>query len=178
MKLILIGGRARSGKDTFADYLYDELVKEDKKVCKIQISQYIKYYATKYFGWDGSEETKPRDLLQHLGTEIIRNKIDKYFHINRLVQDIKVLSYYYDYFIVSDVRLPEEIEIPKREFEDVVSIKLKRESDELNDAQKLHITEVGLDNYDDFDYVIDNSSTLDDLKDEAINLLKKIGDIE
>ena len=95
-----------------------------------------------------------------------------------MVQDIKVLSYYYDYFIVSDVRLPEEIEIPKKEFEDAFSIKLKRESDELNDVQKLHITEVGLDNYDDFDYVIDNSGTLDDLKDEAINLLKKIGDIE
>ena len=49
MKIVLIGGKARVGKDTFADYLYEELEKNGKKPVKMQISQYIKYYAIKYF---------------------------------------------------------------------------------------------------------------------------------
>ena len=165
----------RSGKDTIADFMYDLLEKEGKKVCKIQIGQYIKYYATKYFGWDGKEETKPRDLLLKLGTEIIREKIDPDFHIDRLIQDIRVLSYFYDYFIVSDVRLPNEIEKPKDNFDNVVTIKMERYSDELNSRQKSHITEIALDDYDGFDFIVKNDGTLEELEEKTKDILKKIG---
>jgi len=175
MQIILIGGKARSGKDTIADFMYDLLEKEGKKVCKIQIGQYIKYYATKYFGWDGKEETKPRDLLLKLGTEIIREKIDPDFHIDRLIQDIRVLSYFYDYFIVSDVRLPNEIEKPKDNFDNVVTIKMERYSDELNSRQKSHITEIALDDYDGFDFIVKNDGTLEELEEKTKDILKKIG---
>ena len=175
MQIILIGGKARSGKDTIADFMSDLLEKEGKKVCKIQIGQYIKYYATRYFGWDGKEESKPRDLLMKLGTEIIREKIDPDFHIDRLIQDIRVLSYFYDYFIVSDVRLPNEIEKPKSNFENVVTIKMERYSDELNSIQKKHITEIALDEYDGFDFVINNDGSLEELEEKAKDILKKIG---
>lgn len=176
MKIILIGGKARSGKSTIANFMIEELKKQGKKPCELQIGQYIKYYAMKYFGWDGEEETKPRSLLQELGTEVIRNKIDPDFHIDRLLQDIKVLSYFYDTFIVSDVRMPVEIEKPKKEFENVISIKMIRPSDELDGKQKGHVTETALDNYDGFDYVIDNDKTLEDLEIKAKDILKKIGD--
>ena len=176
MKVILIGGKARSGKDTLADILTEELIKKNKKVCKIQVGQYIKYYAQKYFGWDGKEETKPRDLLNELGTEIIRKKIDENFHIDRLIQDIKVLSYYYDVFIVSDIRFPIEIDKPKNEFKNVFSIKVIRENKELNDLQKKHLTETSLDNYNRFDYKIENSGTIEDLKIKAKKTLQEIGD--
>lgn len=175
MQIILIGGKARSGKDTIADFMSDLLEKEGKKVCKIQIGQYIKYYATRYFGWDGKEESKPRDLLMKLGTEIIREKIDPDFHIDRLIQDIRVLSYFYDYFIVSDVRLPNEIEKPKSNFENVVTIKMERYSDELNSIQKKHITEIALDEYDGFDFVVNNDGSLEELEEKAKDILKKIG---
>ena len=176
MRVILIGGKARSGKDTLADLLIDALEKQGKKVCKIQVGQYIKYYAMKYFGWDGQEETKPRDLLIELGTEVIRKKIDPDFHIDRLIQDIKVLSYFYDTFIVSDIRFPVEIEKPKKEFDNVISIKMIRNSDELNETQKSHITETGLDSFNSFDYVIENEGTLEELQQKAIDILKEIGD--
>ena len=176
MQVILIGGKARSGKDTLADFLIEELEKQGKKVCKIQVGQYIKYYAMKYFGWDGEEETKPRDLLIELGTEVIRKKIDPDFHINRLIEDIKVLSYFYDTFVVSDVRFPVEIEKPKKEFENVTTIKMIRNSDELNESQKSHVTETGLDSFNDFNYVIENEGSLEKLKEKAIDILKEIGD--
>ena len=173
MKVIMICGKARSGKDTLADFLISRL--EDKKPCKVQIGQYIKYYAMKYFGWDGEEETKPRDLLIHLGTDIIRNKIDPNFHINRLVQDLEVLSYFYDTFIVSDVRFPVEIEKVKEKYDDVVTIKISRDSEELNQSQKSNITETALDNYTDYDYVIDNNGTLEELEQRAIDIMNEVG---
>ena len=176
MRIILIGGKARSGKDTIGDFIIEQLESKNKKVCKIQVGQYIKYYAQKYFGWDGSEETKPRELLIHLGTDIIRNKIDENFHINRLLEDIKVLSYYYDYFVVSDIRFPIEIEKIKENYDNVVSIKMIRESDELTSDQKENRTETSLDNYDNFDYVIINDKSLDDLKEKAKEILQEIGE--
>ncbi len=173
MKVIMICGKARSGKDTLADFIINHL--ENKKPCKVQIGQYIKYYAMKYFGWDGEEETKPRDLLIHLGTDIIRNKIDQNFHINRLVQDLEVLSYFYDTFIVSDVRFPVEIEKVKEKYDEVVTIKISRDSEELNQSQKSNITETALDNYTDYDYVIDNNGTLEELEQKAVDIIKEVG---
>ena len=148
---------------------------ENKKPCKVQIGQYIKYYAMKYFGWDGEEETKPRDLFNKLGTEIIRNKIDQNFHINRLLEDIEVLSYFYDTFIVSDVRFPVEIEKVKEKYDKVVTIKISRDSEELNQSQKSNITETALDNYTDYDYVIDNNGTLEELDQKAVDIIKEVG---
>ena len=173
MKVIMICGKARSGKDTLADFIINHL--ENKKPCKVQIGQYIKYYAMKYFGWDGEEETKPRDLLIHLGTDIIRNKIDQNFHINRLVQDLEVLSYFYDTFIVSDVRFPVEIEKVKEKYDEVITIKISRDSEELNQSQKNNITETALDNYTDYDYVIDNNGTLEELEQKAVDIIKEVG---
>ena len=175
MKIIVIGGKARVGKDTTADYITEQ-IKDKEKVCRVQVGQYIKYYAEKYFGWDGREETKPRTLLQELGTDIIRNKIDSDFHIDRLVQDIKVLSYFYDTFIVSDVRFPIEVEKLKNNFENVISIKVLRENEILTEKEKTHVTETALDNYNNFDYIIDNKGTLEDLKQRTIEILQEIGD--
>ncbi len=174
MKIIMICGKARSGKDTLTDYLIPGL--EGEKVCRIQISQYIKYYAMRYFGWDGLEESKPRDLLNKLGTEIIRNKIDPEFHINRLLQDIEVLSYFFDTFIVNDVRFPIEIEKVKEKFDNVTTIKVFRESDELTESQKKEISETALDDYTDFDFIVDNSGSLEDLELKANEILNEIGD--
>lgn len=39
------------------------------------------------------------------------------FHIDHLTDDIKVLSNFFDIFIVNDIRLPEEIEILKSRFQ-------------------------------------------------------------
>ena len=176
MQIILIAGKARSGKSTIANFMIENLKKQGKKPCELQIGQYIKYYAMKYFDWDGKEETKPRNLLQELGTEVIRNKIDPDFHIDRLIQDIEVLSYFYDTFIVSDVRMPVEIEKPKKEFDNVITIKMIRESDELNNEQQKHVTETALDSYNEYDYIINNDKTLEDLEIKAKDILERIGD--
>lgn len=59
--------------------------------------------------WDGSEESKPRKLLQELGTDVIRNKLNKAeMFIERQLDDIEIYSYFYDAIIVPDIRLPRD----------------------------------------------------------------------
>ena len=75
--IYLLSGKARNGKDTIAGFLKKFYEADGKKVIYSRAGKYIRYYAIEMTGWDGSEETKPRDLLQELGTEVIRNKLNK-----------------------------------------------------------------------------------------------------
>lgn len=175
MKIYLISGKARNGKSTVGEFIKEEYENKGKKVCEIGYGSYIKYYAKTYFGWDGKEETKPRSLLQELGTEIIRKKIDPMFHVNRIMEDIKVLSYFYDITVISDVREPIEIITPKEKFDDVVSINVKRTNfeSELSEKEQQHFTEIALDSFDDYDYKVLNDGTLDNLKIKVKEIIEK-----
>ena len=58
-----------------------------------------------YFGWDGQEDTKPRELLQKLGTEVIRDELGMInFFPSRVAEDITILKKYFNVFIVDDIR--------------------------------------------------------------------------
>ena len=176
MKIYLISGKAEHGKDTLGSYLKDEYEKRGKKCCIMHFSAYLKYYAYTYFGWDQEKEQKPRELLQKLGQEIIREKLNKpYFLIDRAIEDIEILNHFYDVFIITDVRLPLEIETMKNNFENVTSIHIHRSNfieTKLNEKQRLHWTEVALDQYQNFDYKVENT-TLEQLNKTAEAIVRK-----
>lgn len=169
----LISGRARNGKGTASKILKKEYEKRGFRVCEIQIMRTLKEYLKDYFGWDGKEETKPRKMLQQIGTDIIREKMNKpFFHIDRLTGDIEVLSNFFDIFIVNDIRLPLEIETIKERFPNVVSIHVTRKDyvSPLKVSEQVHITELALNDYDEFDYKIVNSS-LEQLNSDIIKII-------
>lgn len=169
MKVFLVSGRARHGKDTMSRMIAEKYEQMGKKVCFIQLMRPLKQYLKEYFGWDGSEETKPREALQQMGTELIREEMHKpLFFIDRLTEDIEILSHFFDVFMVTDVRLPLEIEELKRWFPGAVSINITREGyeNDLSFEEKQHYTEVALTNYHNFDYEVLNTS-LEDLKKEV-----------
>ena len=93
-KIFLIAGKAESGKDTTASFIMDNYEKKNKKCLRLAYASYIKMYVKNISDWDGSEETKPRELLQTLGTDIIRKNIDDNFFVNRICDDIRVYSYF------------------------------------------------------------------------------------
>ena len=107
-------------------------------------ASYIKMYAKEITDWDGKDETKPRSLLQELGTEIIRNRIDKLFFVNRIIEGIKVYSYFFDVIVITDARVEEEIVNLKKCFNSVISINVERPGyvNELNENEQKHLTEV------------------------------------
>lgn len=175
MKIYLVSGPARNGKDTIGAFLEEEYLRRGKKVCKTQISKYLKMYVKDYFGWDGSEETKPRELLQELGTGVIREKLNKpRFFVDRTIEDIDILSNFFDVMIITDIRFPIEITGIKEAFDDVVTINVKRINfeTELTKEQQSHKTETALDNFDEYDYKVIND-TLEQLEKDIIEIVSK-----
>ena len=174
--IYLLSGKARNGKDTIAGFLKKFYEADGKKVIYSRAGKYIKYYAIEMTGWDGSEETKPRDLLQELGTEVIRNKLNKKeMFIQRQLDDIEIYSYFYDAIIVPDIRLPREIDSVKEKFDNVVTIEVNRINfdSSLTGNQKKHITETAMDNYKDFDYIVTND-TLEKLEEDIYNIYREV----
>ena len=74
MKIFVISGKARHGKDTVALDIKEIYEKKGLRVINLAYGSYIKEYAKKISDWDGKEESKPRELLQELGTDVIRKK--------------------------------------------------------------------------------------------------------
>ncbi len=168
-KIYVVGGKAKHGKDTFSAFLKEAYESHNKKVIVTQLSKYIKYYAREMTGWDLSEETKPREFLQQLGTTVIRQKLKKDdLFINRMIDDIEIFSYFYDAIIISDVRLKKEIIDLKKAYPNIISIHIDRPNFDngLTEEQKKHPTEIDLDDYNEFDIEVVNT-TLDDLKETA-----------
>ena len=178
MQIFMISGKARNGKDTLAKFLKNYLEMRGRKVCIMHLSIYLKNMIMNYFGWDGSDEDKPRSFMQELGTDIIRKKLGKndYF-TKRIVEDIEILNEYYDTFIISDVRLPFEFEEIKKIYPSTIKINIERINftNSLTEKEKAHITETALDDYNDFDYKIINDN-LDNLEKDAKKIVLEVID--
>jgi len=176
-KIYLIAGQARSGKDTVLQIIKKHYENTNKAVVKLGFADYIKNYAMKITNWNGEDKTKPRELLQIIGTDIVRNQINKDFFINRVCEDIMVYKYFFDVIIISGARFPNELDIPKKLFKNVKIIKVERPNftNELTEKQKEHITEHALENYNNYDYLIVNDGDINDLEKKVKQM---IGEIE
>ena len=162
-------------KRKFGEYLREHLKNYGYKPCVMHITSPLYGYARNYFEWDGNENSKPREFLQKMGIEIIQQKLGKRdFLLNRLEEDIEILKEFFDVFIITDARLLHEFEVLKSKYPDVITIKLERNhyKDLLSEEERHHITETELDQYLDFDYIVENTS-LDSLKDKAKEIVYK-----
>lgn len=173
MKIILLSGKAGSGKDATCEFIREYY---NNDCLHLLFAGTIKRYAKDYFNWDGREETKPREFLQTIGTDVIRNKLNNpNFHVNRVLEDIEILQHYFDNFVVTDARFPNEIEEVKNKFpSNTYVIRLERDKLRLSGEQALHESEIALDDYPYFDYVIDNNSSLEDLKENIFKILNSL----
>lgn len=175
-KIFIVSGKANSGKDTTCELINNFIKLKELISVNLQFSSYIKMYAKVISGWNGEEDTKPRSLLQEIGTSVIRDKIDNEFFIKRIIGDIKVYSYYCDAITISDARLPEEIGSIYENFDNVIRINIERPNfdNNLNSKEKKHRTEIGLDGYNNYDYVIVNDGTLEDLNKKIEKLVDEV----
>ena len=76
MRVILISGSARFGKDSAAFIMKELLEKQKKKVLIIHYADNLKLFAKNYFGWSGQKDQKGRELLQWLGTDVVRKNYE------------------------------------------------------------------------------------------------------
>ena len=157
-KIILISGKAENGKTTTAEFLKSKLEASGNKVVITRYAYYLKDLATRYCGWNGTKDEKGRELLQQLGTNIIRQKLNKpNFHVGRICEDIEICQDYIDYVIIDDARFPNEIYYPKAMFGDkVISVRVNRKNHKssLTFEQQKHISDIALDDFN-FDFKIE-----------------------
>ena len=173
-KIFIIAGKGHSGKDTISKYIEEYASSHNLKFIKLQFSSYIKNYAKLISTWDGDENNKPRKLLQDLGEEI-RKSCKETFFIDRISDDINILSNYTDIIAITDARLPLEVNLIKERFPNTISIKVIRDNyiSNLSSDEANHITEKALDNYSNFDYIVHNN-LIESLKDTIDSILNDI----
>ena len=99
LNIVLISGKARAGKDTFATFLKDELMSKTLALSAKGESKSSHYFPTlafadgvkteaRRFGWDGRKGIKGRTMLQTIGNSYR----SEYF------EDIWVDNLYYSFF--------------------------------------------------------------------------------
>ena len=117
----------------------------------------------------------PRLLLQTIGTDIVRT-IYPDIWVNKLMNDY--ISYadaisgnseikkLYPNWCITDMRFPNEVKAVKKK--DGIIIRINRESDYNSN----HSSEIALDDYENFDYTIDNNNCIDCLIEKVKEILK------
>lgn len=171
MKLYLICGKARAGKDTFAKLIKQEEEKDNNKVCILKLTAPLYSWAEDYFNYDKEKDEKPRELLQTLGYDILQLKLKKKdFLLDYLITTIEVIDNYYDVGLITDGRLVHEIEVLKEKYPNIKTILLTNKQDnKLTNKEKNHQTEIDLDDYKDFDYIVENKD-MESLKLETLKI--------
>lgn len=130
-------------------------------------------WAEDYFNYDKEKDEKPRELLQTLGYDILQLKLKKKdFLLDYLITTIEVLDNYYDVGLITDGRLVHEIEVLKEKYPNIKTILLTNKQDnKLTNKEKNHQTEIDLDDYKDFDYIVENKD-MESLKLEALKIVE------
>lgn len=106
----------------------------------------------------------PRSILQLLGTEAGRSIIHPNIWINSLFSDYKDCT---SNWIITDTRFPNEADSIKNR--DGILIRINRE----NNNTDTHLSETSLDNYENWDYTINNNRTIQDLINKVEDILIK-----
>lgn len=175
MKIILIAGKAGSGKSYLGERIVALAKEKSIRAIQTEYSKYIKMYAKEILGYDGSRENKPRKFLQDTGSYIREVLGDNKFFVRRMLEDFRVYEEYFDIVIVSDVRLIQEIEDIKSSKYDCISIQVNNYFKEYNltEEEKAHITENELDSYGAFDFIV-NDETKEGIEKFAKEIVEKM----
>ena len=171
MKVICISGKAGSGKDTVAEILQQELINfYGDGVVHVLIIHYadlLKHILKSYFNWDGKKDERGREMLQKIGTNVVR-KADENFWVDFVAKFLKIFDPIWDIAVIPDARFTNEIAVLSAEGFNVFAIRVSRNENpsQLTSEQKTHESETSLDNYK-FDAQIDNDGTIEELREKV-----------
>ncbi len=187
--VVLISGKAGVGKTTLASLL-SEIVRakeDDKSVIMTQsIAWGVKQVAMN-MGWDHAKDVAGRRLLQGIGQ--IGRAYDPDVWVRMAFKCICDTQYHYSsfkkslrYAWVDDWRFKNEARWLKEydyQFR-VTLVRILAETREIlkGTPEALDISEVDLDGYPDFDIIVNNLSTLDELRRSAITIYNIINNTE
>lgn len=172
-EIIAISGKIGSGKDTVFDIIkrinptYQNVKYAEKLKVIASILTGVPRHMFESQDFKAQPMTKEwggmtyRTFLQRLGTDAMRNGLHDSVWVNALFADLTHTSKW----VITDCRFPDEAAAVKAR--GGVVIRVNRGSKRDNE----HISETALDNYDGFDYVIDNNGTLEELEENVRQIM-------
>ena len=178
--LILISGHAGVGKTTLANYII-EYIKENYSyllVVKESFARGVKDTAKQGFNWDGEKDQKGRKLLQDVGRAGREYNIDLWATQTR--NRIWTLPVFPNLVIIDDWRFPNEVDYFNRvrffnfKANNVYAVRIEAPQREIlkDTPEYFDVSETSLDNYNRYNYIINNSGSLEELKNNAGKIIE------
>lgn len=192
--IIGISGKIGSGKDTIAQMIQNRLQLEEdthlrystweirkfagklKQIASLLTGIPVERFEDQEFKktslgpvWN---DMTVREFLQRLGTDACRDNIHPNIWVNALFADyntkvfVALPRHATDRWIITDVRFPNEADAIKAR--EGILLRINRPTERKDE----HPSETALDNYEGFNYVINNDGTLEDLKVKVVEFLK------
>ena len=166
-QIIILSGKQYSGKDTVAKILLENLT--NFKRIGLGDAIKIEYGEQKGLSFEEIEQNKAqyRQDLINLGNQ--RRSEDKDYWIKKVIKMPGNI-------IVPDVRVKRELEFFKEANAFTIRVEASRETRSQRGqlVGETDVTEVDLDDIKDWDYVIENNSTYENLQAKSIELAKEI----
>lgn len=167
-KIIIFSGKQYSGKDTAAKILMEEL--SDYKRCAMGDIIKIEYGKIHGLSYEEIENNKPkyRQGLIDLGNWGRKQSPD-YWLEKIISQDGKI--------VVTDVRIKHEYEVFKNAGAVSIRVEATRELRESRGGKLVgedDVTEVDLDNIQDWDFVLDNNKDYETLRKNVLKIVEKL----
>ena len=170
MKIVVVNGFPQVGKDEFVRCCLSELGAFGKLISTVD---FVKEIAARC-GWDGTKTPQNRKFLSDL-KDLLTNWGDVPY--KKTLQEIDMFKFDLNCWNVPDkgvvfimCREPEEIERFEREL-NAKSVLIRRASVEFEQQSNHADSEVLNHKY---DYIIENNSTVDELKEKAKGFLKNL----
>lgn len=172
-----ISGSAESGKDTVAEMI--KMIIEgshEKSAFKLAYADYLKVLCMKNFGY--KDKHSNRKILQDFGSKV--REVDEGFWLSTTWYTIDKFRNLFDVFIISDVRYENEVNpYPWNLVYPFIHILVKRpDKNSLDDIEMQHESEqFALEaDKDKFQYVIDNSGTIEGLYSNVLEIVNDVMD--
>lgn len=166
-KIIIFSGKQYSGKDTVAKILLENM--PDFRRCAMGDIIKLEYGKQKGLTYEEIEKNKPlyRQDLIDLGNW--GRAQDPDYWLKKIISQEGNI-------IVTDVRVPHEYEVFKSAGAIAIRVEASRETRAKRGqlVGETDITEIGLDDIKDWDYVIENNSDYETLKSYTLELIKEL----
>lgn len=168
MKIICINGFPRSGKSSFCDFCIEEAFGTGYEVYSYSTVDLVKQIA-KELGWDGTKTLKDRKFLSNLKNILTEwNDIPIKYIKETILYHLNNKEHPWDDFIFFiHTRESEELERLKKEW-NAKTLLIRRAA--VEDKEQSNHADANVLNFN-YDFVVENDGSLDDLRGQAINFI-------